>query len=171
MRLNKSTGWKVLAVAIAITGICLGDATIVQSQGAWTPVPHGPKVLPPPDPARTFEGTAYCKGTLTAAGVAPTAGVAAADPTVLPLGSVVAIKAPRSRYSGIYTILDTGPEVQGRHVDLYMLYMWSCRDALAFGRRRLTIRVLRFGWNPQDSAMVRMVHGREARFSVNGDRP
>ena len=31
--------------------------------------------------------------------------------------------------------MDTGPKVQGRHVDLYM---WSCYEALAFGRREST---------------------------------
>ena len=36
------------------------------------------------------------------------------------------------RYNGIYTIMDTGPAVQGRHIDIYM---WSCNEALEFGRR------------------------------------
>ena len=28
--------------------------------------------------------------------------------------------------------MDTGPMVRGRHIDLYM---WSCKEALEFGRR------------------------------------
>ena len=39
--------------------------------------------------AMSFEATAYCKGEITASGVGVRAGVAAADPVLLPLGSVV----------------------------------------------------------------------------------
>ena len=44
--------------------------------------------------------------------------------------------------------MDTGPRVQGRLLDLYM---WSCHEALAFGRKRIQVTVLRLGWNPQAS--------------------
>jgi len=44
--------------------------------------------------------------------------------------------------------MDTGPAVQGRTVDLYL---WSCHDALRFGRRPIQLTVLRLGWNPQNS--------------------
>src|SRR5262249_41269487 len=40
----------------------------------------------------------------------------------------------------------TGPEIQGREVDVYM---WSCNDALKFGRRPVSLTVLRLGWNPR----------------------
>ena len=73
-------------------------------------------------------------------------GVAAADPELLPVGSVVEIDSLPPKYNGIYTMLDTGPAVQGRHVDLYM---WSCNEALAFGRRPMHLTVLRLGWNPR----------------------
>ena len=49
------------------------------------------------------------------------------------------------RYNGIYTIMDTGPTVQGRHIDIYI---WSCNEALQLGRRDIDINVLRLGWNP-----------------------
>ena len=42
--------------------------------------------------------------------------------------------------------MDTGPSVQGRQVDIYM---WSCNEALAFGRRPIHLTVLRLGWNPR----------------------
>jgi hypothetical protein len=42
--------------------------------------------------------------------------------------------------------MDTGPAVQGRHVDLYM---WSCYEALDFGRRPIHLTVVRLGWNPK----------------------
>ena len=59
-------------------------------------------------------------------------GIAAADPDLLPVGSVIQVDSLGDRYNGIYTIMDTGPAVQGRQVDIYM---WSCNEALAFGRR------------------------------------
>jgi 3D (Asp-Asp-Asp) domain-containing protein len=95
-----------------------------------------------------FSATAYCKGETTASGVVVRTGVAAADPALLPVGSVVRIDTPDTRYDGIWTIMDTGPAVQGRTLDLYM---WSCSDALKFGRRSVRVNVLRLGWNPQNS--------------------
>ena len=91
--------------------------------------------------------TAYCKGTTTATGAPARSGVVASDPDVLPLGSVIRIDGAPDRHDGIYTVLDTGPLVQGRRVDLYM---WSCHEALEFGRRTVTVTVLRRGWRPND---------------------
>jgi hypothetical protein len=45
--------------------------------------------------------------------------------------------------------MDTGPEVQGRELDLYI---WSCNEALRFGRRTVQVTVLRLGWDPQASS-------------------
>jgi len=96
-----------------------------------------------------FQATAYCKGTTTAAGIAVRHGMAAADATLLPLGSVVRVDTDDARYSGIWTVLDTGPEVTGRELDLYL---WSCDDALAFGRQDVRVTILRLGWDPRASA-------------------
>jgi 3D (Asp-Asp-Asp) domain-containing protein len=95
-----------------------------------------------------FTATAYCKGETTASGVGVRSGVAAADPALLPVGSVLRIDTPDSRYDGIWTVMDTGPAVQGRIIDLYM---WNCHDALKFGRRSVHVNVMRLGWNPQNS--------------------
>jgi hypothetical protein len=76
-------------------------------------------------------------------------GVAAADPTLLPVGSVIYIDSLGAKYNGIYTVMDTGPAVSGREIDLYM---WSCYEALAFGRRSTTLTVLRLGWSPRASS-------------------
>jgi 3D (Asp-Asp-Asp) domain-containing protein len=92
-----------------------------------------------------FDATAYCKGLVTSSGVAVQRGVAAADPALLPVGSVINVDARDEKYSGIYTVLDTGPAVQGREIDLYM---WSCNEALQFGRRPVRLMVMRMGWNP-----------------------
>jgi len=95
-----------------------------------------------------FTATAYCRGVTTASGVGVRTGVAAADPALLPVGSVVRLETPNPRYSGVWTVMDTGPAVKGRIVDLYL---WSCTEALEFGRRPVRVTVLRLGWNPQNS--------------------
>lgn len=102
--------------------------------------------MPTPGARLAFTATAYCKGTVTASGAAVRRGVAAADPDLLPVGSIIELEADDSRYDGIYSVLDTGPAVQGRHIDLYM---WSCYEALDFGRQPVHITVLRLGWNPK----------------------
>ena len=96
-----------------------------------------------------FSATAYCKGTTTASGVGVRAGIAAADPSLLPVGSVLNIAVGDNRYNGVYTVMDTGPKVQGRMLDLYM---WSCHEALRFGRKDVQVTVLRLGWDPRASA-------------------
>jgi 3D (Asp-Asp-Asp) domain-containing protein len=97
----------------------------------------------------SFTATAYCKGTTTAAGTAVRRGIAAADRDVLPSGSVVSLSTGDPEFDGVYTVLDTGPAVQGRILDLYV---WSCHEALAFGRRKVSATILRLGWDPRDSA-------------------
>ncbi len=96
-----------------------------------------------------FDATAYCKGETSAAGVGIRHGIAAADPTLLPLGSVVQVETTDGRYSGVWTVLDTGPEIQGRELDLYL---WNCTEALAFGRQSIRVTILRLGWDPAQSA-------------------
>jgi 3D (Asp-Asp-Asp) domain-containing protein len=104
---------------------------------------------PTPGARLRFTATAYCKGTTTASGVGVRSGIAAADPALLPVGSVVQVDSLAERYNGVYTIMDTGPKVQGRLIDVYM---WSCYEALEFGRRPIRLTVLRLGWNPRASS-------------------
>ncbi|PYR82379.1 MAG: hypothetical protein DMF87_01775 [Acidobacteria bacterium] len=103
---------------------------------------------PVPGARLEFSSTAYCKGTTTASGTEVRTGIAAADDSILPVGSVVNVSTDNIRYNGVYTIMDTGPRVQGRILDLYM---WNCKEALRFGRKRIQVTVLRLGWNPQAS--------------------
>ena len=107
------------------------------------------RATPTPGARLRFTATAYCKGTTTASGVGVRSGIAAADPALLPVGSVIQIDSLPERYNGVYTIMDTGPKVQGRLIDVYM---WSCYEALEFGRRPLRLTVLRLGWNPRASS-------------------
>ena len=105
-------------------------------------------VLPQAGARMQFQATAYCKGETTASGVGVRTGIVAADPAILPVGSVVRLETPNPRYSGVWTVMDTGPAVRGRLVDLYL---WSCKEALQFGRRPVRLTVLRLGWSPQNS--------------------
>jgi 3D (Asp-Asp-Asp) domain-containing protein len=103
---------------------------------------------PVPGTRLSFKATAYCKGETTASGVAVRSGVAAADPDLLPVGSVIQANFEQHQYDGVYTVMDTGPAVQGREIDVYM---WSCFEALRFGRQDVHIVVLRLGWDPKDT--------------------
>lgn len=148
MVLSRSLRRKVLATALAALGFVL----IYQAATNDARSSESPSVGPHPPFATgtriSLVGTAYCKGYMTASGVGVKAGIAAADPTILPEGSVIAVEGVPERYRGIYTVMDTGPMVLGRHIDLYM---WSCNEALEFGRRDLAVLVLRLGWNPKNT--------------------
>lgn len=84
-----------------------------------------------------FHATAYCLKGRTASGHYTRRGVIAADPRVLPIGTVVEIKA--GRYTGTYTVLDTGGRIKGRKVDVYVP---TYKEAKQFGRQRIKIKVL-----------------------------
>jgi hypothetical protein len=82
------------------------------------------------------------------------------------VGSVLNIAAGDNRYNGVYTVMDTGPSVQGRLLDLYM---WSCHEALRFGRKDIQVTVLRLGWDPRATAPTiidRLFHRRDAARKV-----
>ena len=150
MLLAKSAWRKSIVTVLVIMGmVWLYDATILDSRNVAPTAASAASVKLEPGTQARFTGTAYCKGEVTASGVSVRSGIAAADPKLLPVGSVVEIESADPRYSGIYTILDTGPSVQGTVIDLYM---WSCHEALKFGRRALRVTVLRLGWSPDQSA-------------------
>jgi 3D (Asp-Asp-Asp) domain-containing protein len=139
-----------MVTAIAVGGfVGLYEVTIPDSKFSMLPLAFeqflDPSAPPAPGARVAFSSTAYCKGLVTSSGVAAQKGVMAADPTLLPVGSVIDFSVNDAKYDGIYTILDTGLEIQGREVDIYM---WSCYEALRFGRRSSHVTVLRLGWNP-----------------------
>jgi 3D (Asp-Asp-Asp) domain-containing protein len=170
MLISRSVWRKLLATLVVVTAfVLLYQATILDSRFALTQLVRTGNVEPPPRPGTTlqFSATAYCKGTTTASGVNVRSGIAAADPELLPVGSVIHVNAPGARHDGVYTIMDTGPTVHGRHLDLYM---WSCKEALAFGRLGVSIVVLRLGWSPQASTPTiidRLFRRREADLRKN----
>ena len=87
-----------------------------------------------------FQATAYCLKGRTASGVNTRPGVIAADPRVLPLGTVVHIRA--GRYTGTYTVLDTGGRIKGHTIDIYLP---DYVEARRFGRQRIKVKVLSQG--------------------------
>jgi 3D (Asp-Asp-Asp) domain-containing protein len=152
MLLSRSFRRKVVATCGAALGFSLlYEVTVRDSRYAAEQAERLEQTArPSPGSRLKFTATAYCKGDTTAAGTAARSGIAAADPDLLPVGSVVQVEFEGAgpRYNGIYTIMDTGPGVQGRELDLYL---WSCQEALHFGRRAARVTVLRLGWNPRAS--------------------
>lgn len=155
MILSRSTGRKVAATAFgAVVLAFLFDVTVLDSRYVTRLaelrqlIPTRTGRTPEPGSQLRFTATFYCKGTTTASGITVRHGMAAADPDLLPIGSVIRIDGLGEKYDGIYSVMDTGPKVQGRHVDVYL---WSCNEALRMGRRPMKLTVLRLGWNPKNS--------------------
>lgn len=88
---------------------------------------------------RTFRATAYALKGRTRSGVWTKQGVIAADPRVLPLGTLVQVNA--GQYSGVYTVHDTGGAIKGNRVDVWMP---TTKEARRFGRRNIKLVVLRY---------------------------
>jgi 3D (Asp-Asp-Asp) domain-containing protein len=155
MVLSRSLTRKLAALCGAVLGfVLLYEVTALDSKStAAHEVEVRETAWPRPGARLRFHATAYCKGTTTASGAGIQTGIAAADPELLPVGSVIRVEGLSTRYNGIYTILDTGPRVKGRQIDVYM---WSCNEALAFGRRTIRLQVMRLGWNPRVSTPERV---------------
>jgi 3D (Asp-Asp-Asp) domain-containing protein len=144
-----SSLWRKLVVTAVAAGAfaSLYEVTILDSKYMMRETEaDGAAQVPVPGRRLVFAATAYCKGLVTTSGVAAQSGVAAADPAILPVGSVIQLSSPDGSRDGIYAILDTGPSVQGPQVDLYV---WNCNEALKFGRQPVHVTVLRLGWNPR----------------------
>jgi 3D (Asp-Asp-Asp) domain-containing protein len=164
--ISRSLGRKLTATAaVAVTFVLMYETKVMDFHHIPLPgqaAEASADDLPVAARHLRFTATAYCKGTTTASGVNVRTGIAAADPELLPVGSVIQVYRLGERYNGIYTIMDTGPAVQGRHIDIYM---WSCNEALSLGRRDIGINVLRLGWNPKASTptlIERLFRQREA---------
>jgi 3D (Asp-Asp-Asp) domain-containing protein len=162
MVLSRSLTRKLAATCGAVLGfVLLYEVTALDSKAtAAHEVEVRETAWPRPGARLRFHATAYCKGTTTASGTAVRTGIAAADPLLLPVGSVIQVESLSPRYNGIYTVMDTGPAVQGREIDIYM---WNCNEALDFGRRSIAVNVLRLGWNPKASAPAANAAGILAR--------
>src|SRR5712692_11158100 len=101
MIISGSLWRKSIATVIAVGGfISLYEVTTLDSRyAARQAVMREATALPSPGARLAFTATAYCKGVTTASGVAVVSGVAAADPDLLPVGSVIEMDSADSRYN------------------------------------------------------------------------
>ncbi|HKE29152.1 MAG TPA: 3D domain-containing protein [Bryobacteraceae bacterium] len=95
-----------------------------------------------PRPVRyRCEATAFSMHGKTQLGVHAQEGVVAADPRIFPLGTVVRIS-DAGPYSGSYVVTDTGSRIIGHRIDIFIA---SRLEARRFGRKRVSVHVLRWG--------------------------
>lgn len=97
--------------------------------------------VPPPAAEQRFMATAYSIEGQTADGRHARAGIVAADPKVIPLGSRIRVSDAGS-YSGEYEVADTGRAIDGREIDIYVP---NDAEAKQFGRRAVQVEILRRG--------------------------
>ncbi len=134
------------AVLLVIAAGCAGR--IHPSPQPAAPSPDSSSAAPAGKQV-TFTATAYCTGSRTASGTKVTEGIAAADPSLVPIGSVIRVSGLERRYNGIYTVMDTGSKIRGRRLDLYIR---DCSAASRFGKRSARVSIMRRGWHPRTSA-------------------
>jgi 3D (Asp-Asp-Asp) domain-containing protein len=105
-------------------------------------------------PPMRFVATADSVAGVTAKGTVTHEGIVAADPAILPLGSVITVSGAGA-YSGTYVVTDTGSRVVGRHIDIYMP---SHLEAKQFGRKHVVVRIVSKGNN--------LKNGREVALAI-----
>jgi 3D (Asp-Asp-Asp) domain-containing protein len=109
----------------------------------------------PPKTAKgeVFHATAYSLTGMTRAGVPAGPGYVAADPKVIPLGSVIYVESPHVK--GVFQVMDTGDLIKGKIIDIFLPSYEACVD---FGRKIVNVKVLRYGFSnapaeqPKDAA-------------------
>lgn len=82
----------------------------------------------------SFVATAYSLRGKMANGHHVHSGAIAADPRVLPIGTVVIIEG-----MGTFVVKDTGGAIKGNRVDIWMP---NRRNALQFGRRNVVLKIV-----------------------------
>ena len=100
--------------------------------------------------AEEFQATAYCITGISKSGTKIMPGHVAADPRVIPLGSMIYVDSPLM--GGIYQVRDTGDLVKGNIIDIFIPSYERCKE---FGRRIVKVQVLRYGFlgqSPDKSA-------------------
>ena len=101
-----------------------------------------------------FTATAYSGKGVTTKGNRTKAGTAAADPAIIPLGSMIRVRGA-GRFSGLYAVTDTGPAITGRIIDLFIA---DEAKAKAFGKKQVRVKIIKVGDNvknkPETSPIV-----------------
>jgi 3D (Asp-Asp-Asp) domain-containing protein len=84
---------------------------------------------------------------VTAAGTQAHEGIVAADPAVLPLGTIIQISGSTA-YDAEYLVADTGAAVKGLHIDLYLS---SRTEARQFGVQTVRVHIREIGTGASDA--------------------
>jgi 3D (Asp-Asp-Asp) domain-containing protein len=87
--------------------------------------------------------TAYCTTGTTYAGTRARRGIVAADPDVLPIGTVVRVDGLPKGFNRTHRVEDTGRAIKGREIDVFTP---DCKVARWFGRREARVQIVR--WPP-----------------------
>jgi 3D (Asp-Asp-Asp) domain-containing protein len=87
------------------------------------------------------EATAFDLHGHTRAGTRPHGGIVSADPAFLPLGTRIRVTGA-GQFSGIYLVTDTGANVAGRRIDIYVP---SQILAKRFGTKLVSVSVVKWG--------------------------
>src|SRR5687768_3382843 len=82
-----------------------------------------------------FTATAYYIEETTATDAKTAHGIVAADPDVLPFGTIIRIHKLKS-HNSIYTMKDSGRKIKNREIDLFIP---SCNATKEFGRQPITV--------------------------------
>lgn len=86
-----------------------------------------------PTGGNVFVATAYSLRGKTASGEYVRSGIIAADPRILPIGTIVHIEG-----MGEYIVKDTGGAIKGNRIDIWMP---STKQAMKFGKRKVSLRI------------------------------
>ncbi len=138
-----SIAFEIDAEKVAVRGSARMDKALVSAKSEKAAVSGAAKTIVVPYSETElvdFDATAYCLKGRTASGMDARPGMIAADPRVLPLGTVVHLRS--GSYTGTYKVMDTGGRIRGRRVDVYVA---THREAVQFGRRQVKIKVLGHG--------------------------
>ena len=91
--LANSFWWRIVtAVVTTVIMVMVAETILVDLRTAEDPVLSNVST-PPPEPRTPlrFIATAYCKGQTTRSGIPVRSGIAASDPAILPLGSIIRV--------------------------------------------------------------------------------
>ena len=126
----------VVAFSIALVLLLTSPAAAIAPVIFPVKVQEYQKPEPPEPEPVVFESTAYTwTGCRTATGIWPSRGTVAVDPRVIPLGTELHIEG-----YGPAVAADTGGDIQGARIDLYMDTKHEC---LQWGRRKVQIQIRR----------------------------
>lgn len=127
----------VLALVIVLCSPVAAKAPIATTPLTVATEYQEPEPEPPTETeTETYIATAYTwTGHRTATGTWPSRGIAAVDPRVIPLGTRIHIEG-----YGEAVAADTGGDIQGQRIDLYMDTASECWK---WGRRQVEVQIRR----------------------------